>query len=246
MRHWLAKWTHRLLNGGTPLLLMGSQWLYLWAFPWHRAYLSDPHWGHNYAEAIAFVAAGVGYFNRRLASDMLTLLAALLVIPASLELLPHSTTALVGAALVGLILLDVIVEHGREHPLLQSSNRRLDYWLRRHLPRFSYLLLAHIALVYFLVRLPLGTYETELVTRVYDAMLIVFVSLLLLEDMDGILTRFPARQASFFWGMLSIVVALLLLFAQPETRILLALNVIVFFIGAVGWALGRRRTAVEA
>lgn len=245
MRHWLAKWTPRLLNGGTPLLLMGLEWLYLWVFPWYGAYLSDPHWGHNYAEAIAFVAAGVAYFNRRLASDALTFLAALLVIPASLELLPHSTTALLGAALVGLILLDVIVERGREQPLLESSKRRLDYWLRRHLPRFSYLLLAHIALVYFLVRLPLGTYETELVTRVYDAMLIVFVSLLLLEDMDGILERFPARQASFFWGMLSIVVALLLLYSSPAKQILLVLNVIVFFIGAVGWALGRHRTAAK-
>ena len=26
-------------------------WLYLWVFPWRPAYIAEPHWGHNYAEA---------------------------------------------------------------------------------------------------------------------------------------------------------------------------------------------------
>lgn len=129
MRHWLAKWTHRLLNGGTPLLLMGSQWLYLWVFPWHRAYLSDPRWGHNYAEAIAFVAAGVSYFNRRLASDVLTLLAALLVIPASLELLQPlldgQADLVIGSRLAGAAAPGTMPWHQ------QQSNRIATWCIRR-------------------------------------------------------------------------------------------------------------------
>jgi len=53
MRYRLAKWTHGLLNGGTPLLRMVLQWLHLWVLTWRAAYLSDPHGGRNYVEAIA-------------------------------------------------------------------------------------------------------------------------------------------------------------------------------------------------
>ena len=31
------------INVGTPLLLMGVLWLYLWVFPWYKAYLTEPH-----------------------------------------------------------------------------------------------------------------------------------------------------------------------------------------------------------
>ena len=80
----------KLLNGGTPLLLMGTQWLYLWLFIWYKTYLEDPRWGHNYVMSLAFLAVGLAYFNRRLLSDILSVIAAALVIPASLALLPHS------------------------------------------------------------------------------------------------------------------------------------------------------------
>ena len=63
---------------------MGILWLWLWVFPWYKAYVAEPHWGHNYAEALAFICVGLSYFNRRLLSDWLALLAALGVIPASL------------------------------------------------------------------------------------------------------------------------------------------------------------------
>jgi hypothetical protein len=240
MNSWTDTFAERLLNSGTALVLMGAQWLYLWAFPWYAAYLWDPHWGHNYAEAIAFLAAGLAYFNRRLISDVLTFLATLLIIPASLELLPHSVTAVAGAVLLALLVVDVLVERGRETDLAAPSNRRLTFWLKKHLPRFSYVMLAHMALVYFLVRLPFGTYETELVTQVYDAMLIPFTIIILLEDMAGIVRGAPMKRLGFFWGMLMMIVALVLLFDQPETRVHLAATGAVTALGLIAFVTLRR------
>ena len=239
MRRWLNAFAEKYLNSGTALVLMGAQWLYLWAVPWYRAYQHDPRWGHNYAEAIAFLAAGLAYFNRRLLSDTLTFLATLLIIPASLELLPHSVTAIAGIVLLVLILLDIVVERGRESDLLQPANRRLAHWLKRHLPRFSYVMLAHMALVYFFVRLPAGTYETDLVTRVYDALLFPFVFLVLLEEMPGIAPGEAIKKAGFFWGMGMMVVSLLLLSRQPETWPHLVLAVAVTGLGLAAWRRGR-------
>ena len=102
-------------------------------------------------------------------------------------------------------------------------------------------MLAHLALIYYFVRLPFGTYEDELVTKVYDAMLIVFMVLAMLEGSVKQLWGIPPQILSFFWGMLMMVVSLILLFWQAETRILLVITLAVSVVGII--ALIRNRQA---
>jgi hypothetical protein len=222
-----------LLNGGTVLVAMGVGWLYLWIVPWYQSYINNPQWGHNYAEAAAFLILGLAYFNRRFASYTLAFIATLLIIPTTLELIPHAITAFTSAVILLLTILDILVERKRSRDLGQLSNQRLHFWLKKHLPRFSYIMLAHIALIYFLVRLPAGTYETDLVTKVFDGMVIPLVALLLLEDMTGIVNSVFTKHAAFFWGMLATIVPLVLLANQPETRPVLAVAVIIAVMGII-------------
>jgi hypothetical protein len=246
----MAKWyktvVEKYVNVGTPLVLMGAMWLYLWAFPWREAYFGDPRWGHNYAESMAFLAVGLALFNRRLVSDWLSLLSALLIVPVSLELWPVPVTAIVAAVLVVLVIVDMIVERGREKDLLQPTNRRLTFWLKRHLLRFAFLMLAHLALIYYFVRLPPGTYEDVLVTKVYDAMLIVLMVLAMLEGAVKQLWSTPTPVLSFFWGMLMTIISLILLFWQPETRILLVLTLAATAVGIVALIKNRQADAEQA
>jgi len=235
----------KYVNVGTPLVLMGALWLYLWMFPWYEAYVHDPRWGHNYAEALAFLAVGLAYFNRRFISDVLALLTATLIVPASLELVSHPVTAIAGGVLVALIILDMIVERGREEDLGQPSNRRLRFWLKGHLPTFAYVMLGHLALVYFLVRLPGGTYENDLVTKVYDGMLVPFALLAILERPVRTLGSIPTAQLGFFWGMLTIIVSLILLIGQPETWVTLGITVVVTVLGVVA-LIANREAAADA
>lgn len=233
----------RFMNVGTPQLLMGAMWLYLWAFPWRPAYLAEPHWGHNYTQSLAFVCVGLAYFNRRLISDWLALAASMLVIPAALELVSHTTTASIAAICASLIMVDIFVERGREDDLGQSSNRRLTFWLKKHLLRFAFVMLAHIPLTYFLVRLPSGTYEDDLVTKVFDGMLLVFVIIALMEGAVQKFWGVEVSKVGFFWGMLSIVVPLIILSNQPETWVFLVFSVLVTALGAVALAANRRPAA---
>jgi hypothetical protein len=246
----MAKWykavVEKYVNVGTTLVLMGAMWLYLWAFPWREAYFGDPRWGHNYAESMAFLAVGLAALNGRLVSDGLALLAALLIVPVSLELWPPPVTAMVAAALVVLVVVDVIVERGGKEDLFQPSNRRLAFWLKRHLLRFAFFMLAHLSLIYYFVRLPSGTYEDVLVTKVYDAMLIVLMVLAMLEGAVKQLWGVPAQYLSFFWGMLTTVVALILLFWQPETRILLVIPLAVTAVGVAALVQNRKAEAIKA
>lgn len=223
----------RFLNGGTVLVVMGAEWLYLWLVPWYQAYVDNPHWGHNYAEATAFLVLGLAYFNSRIITDTLAFIATLLIIPASLELIPHPATAITSAGILLITVLDMFVERKRSNDLGQPSNQRLFFWLKKHLPRFSYIMLAHIAFIYFLVRLPIGTYETDLVTKVFDGMVIPLVVLLLMEDMTGIVNSEFAKRAAFFWGMLTTITSLVILANQSEIYPILAITIIITVVGIV-------------
>ena len=227
MKKWYQTVVSKYLNAASALVLMGATWLYLWAGPWRAAYLSDPRWGHNYAEALAFLTVGLALLNGRLISDWLALLSALLIVPVSLELWPVPVTAILAGVLAVLVIVDLVVERGRETDLGQGDNRRLTFWLKRHLLRFALFMLGHMALIYFFVRLPFGTYETELVTQVYDAMLLVFVVLAMMEGAVKKLWGVATPLLSFFWGMAMMIVALILLLGQSETWPVLGLTIVV-------------------
>jgi len=248
MQDWSDRIVSKYVNVGTPLFLMGALWLGLWVGPWYAAYVYDPHWGHNYAESLAFLAAGLAYFNRRFISDVLALVASLLIIPASMELIAHSITAVAGGVLAALIVVDMFVERGRKDDLLAPSNRRLRFWLKSHLLRFAYLLLGHIALTYFFVRLPAGTYEMDLVTIVYDVLSLVFLTIALAEG--AIRGEGGARisRAGFFWGLGTIVISLGIIMVQnaddrPEALICLAITVAALALGAAALTVKARRAA---
>jgi hypothetical protein len=235
----------RAINAGTPLLLMGSMWLSLWLFPWRPAYIAEPHWGHNYTQSLAFLCVGLAYFNRRFISELLALLASLLVIPAALELLPHPVTALAGGTLAALIIVDLLIERGRKDDLAAPANRRLALWLKRHMTRFSLIMLAHISVIYFFVRLPAGTYEHDPVTVVFDGMLVAYVLLALMERAVPALGRFPLTRLAFFWGMLTIIVALIILSRQPVTWPYLGVSLLVTAVAVTSLVAARHTSEAD-
>jgi hypothetical protein len=104
-------------------------------------------------------------------------------------------------------------------------------------------MLAHMALLYFFVRLPAGTYETDLVTKVFDGMTFPFVIMLLLEDMSGIARGSLVKVLGFFWGMAAIIVSLGLLSNQPETWPHMAFTLAVTIFGVVSLLVKRKQPA---
>jgi hypothetical protein len=246
MKKWVQTVVDTYLNAAGALVLMGATWLYLWAGPWRAAYVSDPRWGHNYAEALAFLTVGLALLNGRLISDWLALISSLLIVPVSLELWPVPVTAILAGVLAVLVIGDMIVERGRKNDIGQSDNRRLTFWLKRHLLRFALFMLGHMALIYFFVRLPFGTYEDELVTKVYDAMLLVFVVLAMMEGAVKKLWGIATPLLSFFWGIAMMLVALVLLIHQSDTWPVLGLTLVVTAVAIVALVKNAQLSTSEA
>jgi hypothetical protein len=222
----------KCLNGGLPLLLMGILWLGLWLFAWYSAYLQDPHWGHNYAESTAFLAVGLAYFNRRFLSDVLAFLVAIMIIPTSLELLPVTVTAITSAVLTALIIADIIVELKPADDLFRPREAKRADCLKKYLPCLSYIMLASLALIYFLIRVPAGTYETDIETVAFDALLVPYVVLLIIEKLTGERRTWP-KLLAFFFGMLIMIMLLILMADEPATRPVLAFVSIVTALGVI-------------
>jgi hypothetical protein len=246
VKKWYQTVVDTYLNASGALVLMGATWLYLWAGPWRAAYFADPRWGHNYAEALAFLTVGLAGLNKRLVSDWLSLVSALMIVPVSLELWPVPVTAILAGILALLTIVDTIVERSRNQDIGQGSNRRLTFWLKRHLLRFALFMLGHMALIYFFVRLPFGTYEDELVTRVYDGMLLLFVVLAMMEGAVKKLCGVATPLLSFFWGILMMLVALALLIYQSDTWPVLGLTVVVTVVAILALFKSRRASETGA
>jgi hypothetical protein len=96
-----------------------------------------------------------------------------------------------------------------------------------------------MALIYFFVRLPAGTYETELVTKVFDAMSLVLFTIALLEGTVKELGRVSIPHLGFFWGMVMMIVALILLFNQPETWITMLITLVATGVGVAALVIDR-------
>lgn len=219
---------------------MGVLWLGLWLFPWFPEYLENPHWGHNFSESMAFLSVGLAYFNRRFLSNLFALLAAALIVPVALELLPHNITAVASAVLILLIIIDIIIERGGQHDLFEPSQQGAASWLNKYLPCFSYIFLATLALTYFLIRLPAGTWETDPDTVVFDALLLPFVAVLLVEKLCEKPGRTWHAFLAFFSGMGIMIVLLIMLADQPETWPVLILVLLVTCVAAAILITSRR------
>ncbi|MGA2158008.1 MAG: hypothetical protein ABSG90_02190 [Dehalococcoidia bacterium] len=233
------------INGGLPLLLMGFLWLGLWLFPWYQSFLQNPHWGHNYGESMAFLAVGLAFFNRRTFSWILAFLATILIVPISLEWLPHPDTAAISAVLIILIVIDIIVERNRKADLFAPSEQeaaRLKKWLTC----LSYIMLASLGLIYYLIRLPAGTYETDADVQAFDALLIPFVVILLIEALAGKEGRVWPSYLAFFFGMGIMDVLLIMQLDQPETWPVLAFTLVVTILGILVVIFARRPETSKA
>jgi hypothetical protein len=239
MRKFASAVNEKLLNAGTPLLLMGIQWLYLWLFPWYKTYLENPAWGHNFVMSLAFFAVGLAYFSRKLLTDILSFIAAALIIPTTFGLIASSTSSIISSALVLLIIVDIIFERG--YPLFQSTNSSAVDWLKKYLICFSYVLLVSLPPCYFLVELGAGTCDADLDSILFNIALLPFIILLLLERLPMAKNKVIVGRLGFFWGMLTMVVILAFMVDQPETLPNLVLSSLVTAAGLAallleGWS----------
>jgi hypothetical protein len=158
-----------------------------------------------------------------------------------MEALPSDLTTIPGVVLLLLIFLDMLAEGKKSYAWFSDTQKGLSDWLKKYFLCLAFLFLAGIAIIYFAVRLPGGTYDSDIDTLLFDALLLPFLAFLLLDRLGKPGRTEVFRTAGFFWGMLIMVGILILMSDEPETWPLLAVSLVATLLGALAILVNRKK-----
>ena len=205
----------RVMTAGNGILILGIAWLLFWLGPAFFLFREDPRWGHNFAIPLTFITAGLASNTRIISCQLVAVTSAFFLVPTLLAYWSWAVATMISGGLLGLFLILYVIEIRRETELI-VPNPRLRTWLKIHLLTFTYLGLAHMPLIFYLIRwtnpdafakfLPP---EHEISTSVFNAMLLPLVILAILERFVKKIGIFQVAKAGFIWVVLMVVIPLI-------------------------------------
>lgn len=206
---------NRVMTAGNGILILGIAWLLFWLGPAFFLFREDPRWGHNFAIPLTFITAGLASNTRIISCQLVAVTSAFFIVPTLLAYWSWAVATIISGGLLCLFLILYVIETKRETELI-VPNPRLRTWLKIHLLTFTYLGLAHMPLIFYLIRwtnpdafakfLPL---EHEISTSVFNAMLLPLVILAILERFVKKIGIFQVAKAGFIWVVLMVVIPLI-------------------------------------
>lgn len=203
-----------VLTSNNGLLLQGIAWLIFWLGPAYYLFREDPRWGHNFALPIIFITVGSAFYFRKISCQLVATISSFSIVFTQLAFWSWSTATGIALGSLGLMMILHFAEKGRESELIRP-NPRLNAWFKLHLMTFAYLGLAHMSLIFFLVRWfnsePFSTYlpfEHHVSTSIFNAMLFILVFLAILERFVRQIGTVQVRKVGFAWAMLMMILPL--------------------------------------
>ena len=204
-----------VMTSNSGILILGIAWLIFWIGPAFFHFREDPRWGHNFALPIIFITVGLAFYFRKTSCQLVAILSAFIIVPTLLAFWSWSTATGIAIGLLGIMVILYLAEQGRESELVHP-NPRLNAWLKIHLMTFAYIGLAHMSLIFFLVRwfnpepflmhLP---EEHHVSTTIFNAMLFVLVFLAILDRFVKKIGRYQVSKMGFVWAMLMLILPLI-------------------------------------
>jgi hypothetical protein len=205
----------KVMTSSNGFFIQGIAWLIFWIGPAFFLFKEDPRWGHNFALPIIFITVGLAFYFRKISCQLIAVISAFIIVPTMLAFWSWSIATGIAIGLLGLMIILYLAEKGRESELVHP-NPRLNAWLKIHLLTFAYIGLAHMSLVFFLVRWfnpePFSTYlpfEHHLSTSIFNAMLFILVFFAILEHFVKKLGRYQVAKVGFSWAMLMMILPMI-------------------------------------
>lgn len=197
------------------LLIQGVLWLVFWLGPAFHLFEADSRWAHNFALALVFITVGSASNFQKISCELVAVIASFLTIPTFLGYISGINATYIAASLLILNLLLYLAERRRKVELLNPAPR-LRAWLKIHQLNLAYLGLAHMPLIFFIVRwynpsafyayLPL---EHEISTSSFNLMLLPLTIFGMMERYVRKIGKLQVSLIGFTWSMLMIVVPLI-------------------------------------
>lgn len=207
--------TEKIMSSANGILIQGVAWLIFWLGPAFFLFREDPRWGHNFAIPIFFIIVGIAFHFRKISCQLVAVVSVFFIVPTLLAFWSWSTATGIAIGFLGLMIILYLAERGRESELIHP-NPRLNAWLKIHLMTFAYIGLAHMSLIFFLVRwsnpdafsmyLPA---EHHISTSIFNAMLFIMVILAIIERFIKKWGRFTVQKIGFVWAMLMMILPII-------------------------------------
>jgi hypothetical protein len=205
----------KLITSGNGILILGAAWLLFWLGPAFFLFKEDPRWGHNFALPITFIMVGLAAHTRTISCQLSAVIGAFFIVPTLLAFWPWDIATMIAGVFLGIFLILFAIEKERETELI-NPNPRLKAWLKIHRLTFAYLGLAHMPLIYYLVRwsnpgafMNFLPEEHHVSTSIFNAMLLLLVIVAILERFVKNVGIFQVAKIGFIWAMLMIIIPIL-------------------------------------
>ena len=212
-----------LIGPGFGLFIMGVSYIVWWLIS-SEEYIfgasppADPRWAHNWAFAIIITLVGAAWYHKSVISRAIAAIQAFMLPVTASGSVNSFTMTYITIGIAAAWGITVALERSRGKMFLADRlQKRTWYWICMHSIVVSWLLIAHMGLVFFIGRVPfeqqLGLYGnigfllnlppefTELATWVFDITLIMWAIIVLYEQfkMGYNVKNKPWPRLSFYW-----------------------------------------------
>lgn len=200
----------KYMNVGTGLLILGILWILFWLGPAMPLYESDIRWGHNFVMPILFITVGIAYYSRCLVCQFFAVISSFLTVPLFLALWWYADVLYISIVLLAILIILYLLERTGKFKILQP-NPRLKAWEKIHFLNFAYIGLAHMPLIFFLLRWglpdtsPFLPVEHEMSSSIFNIMLLILVPLAAMERYVKKIGNFSVPKIVFVWTILMII-----------------------------------------
>ena len=227
-----------LVGPGLGIIIMGLSYLVWWLMPFALdAFNQDMRWAHNWAYAIVILNVGAAWYYKSAVSRIIIVFQAFMLPVTASGSFDTLILSYISAFIAILWVLIVLIEKikGRKF-LIERLQLKTWNWINMHAMVITWILVAHISLVFLIGRLPLesqllgfGTYagylvnlppeSLEFATWTFDITLLAWAVIVLYEQvkMGYNFKNKPWPKLSFWWVFVCMGSSLIALLIQELT-----------------------------
>jgi hypothetical protein len=231
-----TKKRNKLVGPGLGLIIMGGAYL-VWWLSFIEYALTDPRWAHNFTYAIIILNVGLAWYHKTPMSRTIAMIQSIMLpVTASGSFNTVICTFISSIILFTWIIIVLVEKIKRKEFFQEKLSIRGRNWLNMHTIILAWILVGHMGLMFFIVRLPLEAQlygysptvgylinlppeSLEFSTWAFNLGLFVLISLILWEQykMGYNLKNNPWPRKSFWAVVITIGVALIALVIQSVT-----------------------------
>jgi hypothetical protein len=147
--------TNKLVGPGLGLIIMGIAYLVWWLIFLDDAII-DPRWAHNFAYAIIILNVGLAWYHKTPLSRILAMIQSVMLPVTASGSFNTVICTIISSAILGFWVIIVLSEKIKGKRFFEAKlSQRGKNWLNIHTLIIAWILIAHMGLMFFIVRLPI-------------------------------------------------------------------------------------------